>query len=377
MVEAFRTLGHEVEVDCLAGCDPTRPPATEPAAGSAPAGLSRRLLAAVSARAPQWLFGVFEVLYNLPLALRLLPKLLLRRPDLVYERYSLCTFVPALACRLLRIPHVLEVNDSVVIERSRPLALARTSRWFERRIVDWTCVIVTISEQFRRQMVEGLGLDAQRVLVCPNAVSRPRFVERQRLAPEARQALRERHGIATARVIGSAGQFVAWHGLPRFLAAAADCIRRRDLYVLFIGDGPTRQETLDVARQHGIADRVRFTGMVSLAAVPDHLELLDIAIIPFSNIHGSPMKLMEFMAMRLPVLAPALPPILEVLVDGETGFIFPRDDMAAMVATLERVLDDGAALARVGRNAQEHVVRHLTWDAHAERVLRHLGLCGR
>ncbi len=373
MIEAFRSLDHEVVVDCLAGSDPTIAGDAQPGIGAAAPRRSSRLMSAISTHAPQWLFGLMEVAYNLPLALRLLPRLLARKPDLVYERYALCTFVPALACRVLGIAHVLEVNDSVVITRSRPLKLARTAGFIERRVLQWTSLVVTISEQFKTQLANGSAMDASKILVCPNGVSRQRFIDRPGLSPQAKEALRARYAVAGRRVIGSAGQFVAWHGLPTFLCAAADFIRALDLVVLFIGDGPTRAETMAVARAQGLAENVHFTGMLPHAAVPDYLELLDVAIIPNSNIHGSPMKLMEFMAMRLPVVAPALPPILEVLRDGETGFVFPHGDMPAMVAALQRCLSDPQHMARVGIDAQAYVARHLTWDAHARVVLQRLG----
>ena len=103
MVEAFRGLGHTVLVDCLAACDPTIPPmvTTQASLSNAlPSGSAiTRALRSIARHAPQWLFGVLELLYNVPLALRLIPKLLRERPLLVYERYSLCTFAPALVCR--------------------------------------------------------------------------------------------------------------------------------------------------------------------------------------------------------------------------------------------------------------------------------------
>ena len=376
MVEAFRSLGHEVTVDCLPGSDPT----LRSAADVQPEGLvsaprwPRRLILALSRHSPQWLFGMLELLYNVPLALRFLPKLWRHKPELVYERYSLCTFVPSLACRLWGVPHVLEVNDSVVIERSRPLKLARTSRFIERRVLGWTRLSVTISQQFKTQLAQGLGVDTGKLLVCPNAVSRRRFIERPRLSPEALDALRAGLGVAGRPVIGSAGQFVAWHGLPEFLSAAADYLRQSNVFVLFIGDGPTREATMAVAREQGLESQIRFTGMLAHEAVPDHLQLLDVAIIPRSNIHGSPMKLIEFMAMRLPVVAPALPPILEVLRDGETGFLFPYDDMPAMVRALERCFADPERMHRVGNSARDYVVKHLTWDAHALQVLHRLSM---
>ena len=107
-----------------------------------------RVLQMISNHAPQWLFGCLELLYNAPLMLRLWSKLRREQPDLVYERYSLCTFAPAMLCRWLDIPHVLEVNDSVVIERSRPLKLRRISRFLEARILRVSSLIITISGQF-------------------------------------------------------------------------------------------------------------------------------------------------------------------------------------------------------------------------------------
>ena len=377
MVEAFRGLGHTVLVDCLAACDPTIPPIVTTQASvsnAAPSGSAiTRALRSIARHAPQWLFGVLELLYNLPLALRLIPLLRRERPLLVYERYSLCTFAPALACRWLGIAHVLEVNDSVVIERSRPLKLARTARFIEQRVVNWTGLVITVSQQFRSQLIQGLTLSADKVVVCPNAVSRPRFIDRQALNPQERQLRRLALGVSSRRVIGSAGQFVPWHGLPKFLAAAASTIKSMDLFVLFIGDGPTRDETLAVAAQHGIAERVRFTGMVHHTAVPGYLDLLDLAIIPFSNIHGSPMKLMEFMAMGLPVLAPALQPVLGVVQDGETGFVFPCDDMPAMVSAMASCFDQPELMARVGQQAKSYAASHLTWDVHARTILQHMG----
>ena len=376
MVEAFRELGHEVTVDCLAGCDPTRPAPVASGDGVVPpkVGAVHRLMTSVSKHAPQWLFGVLEILYNLPLAVRLIPQLVRDRPDLVYERYALCTFVPALACKWMGIPHVLEVNDSVVIERSRPLKLARVSRFIEQRVVNWTRVVITISQVFRKQMLEGLNVEADKILVYPNAVSRRRFIDRKPLTPEDRQQRKQALGLMSQRVIGSAGQFLAWHGLPRFLAAAAPTIERLDLSVLFIGDGPVREETLLAAKQHGIADRVRFTGMVHHTTVPDYLNLLDVAVIPFNNLHCSPMKLMEFMAMGLPVLAPALPSVLAVMESGKTGFVFPCEDMPAMLSDMTRCLEHPALMEEVGRSAQAFAANYLTWDVHARAILEHMNL---
>jgi glycosyltransferase involved in cell wall biosynthesis len=369
MVEAFRDLGHVVDLDGLPGCDPFLKAAAPPPAAAGPRperrGWRHRLYRALSEHAPQSVFGLLELLYNLPLLLRLGRKLFRHKPDLVYERYALRNFAPALLCRLLRIPHVLEVNDSVAIERSRPLSLPRTARFLERRMLGSARLIVTISGQFRAQLLEafpGLGTP---ILICPNAVSKNWLREQREPPPH----LRDAPELRGRTVLGSAGQFVPWHGLAPFLEAMGPLARERELAFLFIGDGPVRPEVEAMAGRQGIGDRVRFTGMLPYSEVPSCLRRLDIAVIPFSNYHGSPMKLMEFMALGLPVVAPDLPPIREVLKDGITGALFAVGDMDGMRRQLERLLDNRDEAAAMGARARRHVLEHLTWAGHARTVL--------
>jgi glycosyltransferase involved in cell wall biosynthesis len=373
MVEAFREIGHDVCMDSLAGCDPfdrNAAPASAASAPTTPSSWRRTAYRIISEHSPQFAFGAVELLYNVPLLWRLWRRIKRYEPDLVYERYAVGNFAPALLCRLAGIPLVLEVNDSVVIERSRPLSFARLNRWIERRILRSAALVITISQRFRSTLLQSFALPESSILVCPNAVSAQRF----RDAPlDRRDVLREQLGLHGRRVVlGSAGQFVAWHGLAKFVAAMADLAKRLDAAFLFIGDGPVRADVMAAARAAGVEDRVRFTGMVPHALIPSHLALLDIAVIPFSNVHGSPMKLMEFMAMGLPVIAPDLPPIREVLEDKRTGRMFRTDDMDDMRRVLTEMLENPEDSLALGRNARDHVLANLTWDAHARQCIDEL-----
>ena len=379
MVEAFRQLGHDVELDCLPGCDPFDMHGSSP--GEGPPGTSRtrrhiagdsrrkRLYRLIADRSPQAVFGVVELLYNVPLSVRLWGKLR-RRPDLVYERYALGNVAAASLCRGLRIPLVVEVNDSVVIDRSRPTSSPRLKRRLERRVLCRADLIVTITERFKARLLDAFPeIPSGKVLVLPNAVSASRFRGR---SAEAAEALRARLGLGRRPLLGNAGQFLPWHGLAPFVAAVAPIARCRDLGLLFIGDGPVRGEVMEVARTVGVEDRVTFTGMVPHARVPEYLSLLDIAVIPSAAAHASPMKLMEFMAMGLPVVAPGQPNIAEVLEDRRTGRTFRPEDMEDLRRCLTELLDDPRDARAMGQRALDHVRAHLTWDHHARKVLEAL-----
>jgi glycosyltransferase involved in cell wall biosynthesis len=310
-----------------------------------------------------------ELMYNAPILGRLGWRMK-RRPDLMYERYAVGNFAATLLCRSLGIPLVLEVNDSVAIERSRPTSYRGSKLLLERRVLSAADLIVTITDRFKSQLLEAIPhLPEGKILVLPNAVSERRFQPRP---AKATAALRAKLGLGRRVLVGNAGQFLPWHGLAPFVAATAALARERDLGFLFVGDGPARQEVQEVARVGGVADRVYFTGMVPHALVPDYLSLLDVAVIPSVAPHASPMKLMEFMAMELPVVAPDLPNIIGVLEDGQSGRTFRHGDMADLLDRLLGLLDNPDAARELGRRARAHVLTHLTWAGHVRVILETL-----
>jgi glycosyltransferase involved in cell wall biosynthesis len=266
----------------------------------------------------------------------------------------------------------VEVNDSVVIERSRGNSYSWIKRSLESRILSSADLIITVTDRFREQLLEAFPhLPESKILVLPNAVS-TRLFDAPPPDIGAFSELRGRLGLGPRTILGTAGQFLPWHGLTPMVLALADLALEEDLGFLFIGDGPVKPDVIEAGRSSGVGDRVTFTGMVPHDLVPVHLSLLDIAVVPSSNEHCSPMKLIEFMAMGLPVVAPDLPNIREVLEDGRTGLLFRAGDMDDMRRRLAEVLSDREAARAMGGRARDHVLAHLTWDGHARSVLEAL-----
>jgi glycosyltransferase involved in cell wall biosynthesis len=69
------------------------------------------------------------------------------------------------------------------------------------------------------------------------------------------------------------------------------------------------------------------------------------------------------------VVASRLGGLAEVVVDGETGFLVPPGDTAALGDRLARLVGDRRLAARLGANARDHVLQRFTWRACAERCL--------
>jgi glycosyltransferase involved in cell wall biosynthesis len=128
-------------------------------------------------------------------------------------------------------------------------------------------------------------------------------------------------------------------------------------------------------------------GFVAPARLSEAYAGLDVVVMPHprSGVRGatggsdisrwtSPMKMFEYMASGVAMVASDLPVLGEVLRDGVNALIAPAGDAAAWQRAVQRLLDDAALRVRIASSAQHQLRCDHTWDARAERVLRGLGL---
>ncbi|MGE7136584.1 glycosyltransferase family 4 protein [Luteibacter sp. NPDC031894] len=358
IVGALRELGHTVSVMSFPGADPERESADHQAVG-------RGRLAAVVTRLPGMVFEMFELLYNAVTLVRMGRAWRNAPPQLIYERYSLFLFATIWLARKRGVPLVLEINDSALVERVRPLAMRKLARRIEGWCFRNATGLVFISTYFRDIAAEAYGAVAPSV-VSPNAVDLPRF-DPSRFD---RDRLRAERGLTGRTVCGHIGVFAHWHGVDGFVEAIAHRLESvPDLALVFVGDGKTLPAVRELIAARGLSDRVLLPGRVPHDEVASWIACMDYAVLPNSNHYGSPMKLFEFMGMGVAVVAPDYAPVAEVIADGRTGWLFPRGDAAACV---ERVLElalKADERRRVGDAARDYIASERQWRNNAEQLL--------
>ena len=172
-----------------------------------------------------------------------------------------------------------------------------------------------------------------------------------------------------------AGAFRSWHGAIH-LARAVRILRQRgrtDISAVFIGDGP---ELAAVRREADGVGGVICTGAIPHAAMPAALAAADVGVAPFDvGAHGplslgfywSPLKIFEYMASGLPVVAPAVDRIPSLVGHEREGILYDASAAGALAAALERLSDPGLR-HRLGGAARERAVREFSWDAHCRKL---------
>ncbi|WP_285401685.1 glycosyltransferase family 4 protein [Luteibacter sp. ME-Dv--P-043b] len=358
IVQALRELGHDVAVMSFPGADPEREEHAATAAG-------RGRVASMVTRLPGIVFEVFELLYNVVTLFRMTRAWRVARPALVYERYSLFLFATVWLARRRGIPLVLEINDSALVDRVRPLVMTRLARRIEGWCLRHASGLVFISTYFLDTARRAYG-DIAPSVVSPNAVDLPRFdPSRFDVA-----ALRAERGLTGRVVCGHIGAFAHWHGVDGFVEAIAGRLADvPELALVFVGDGKTLPAVRELIAARGLSDRVLLPGRVPHDEVAGWIACMDYAVLPNSNAYGSPMKLFEFMGMGVAVVAPDYAPVAEVIADGRTGWLFPRGDAAACVERVLTLARLAAERQRVGSAARAYIASERQWRNNAEQLL--------
>ena len=123
----------------------------------------------------------------------------------------------------------------------------------------------------------------------------------------------------------------------------------------------------------GLADRVRFTGLVPPDQVLPRLQEADVLVQPLIDApytkYASAMKLFDYMAAGRPIVAFDLASTREVVADGRTARLVEPGSVEALAAGIRDVLADPAAADRMARAGFAEVANY-TWARRAERIER-------
>ena len=166
-------------------------------------------------------------------------------------------------------------------------------------------------------------VDERRLLVIPNGIPLSRFHPE----PAARERVRQELRIeADSWVIGTVGRIAVEKNQALLLRAVAPLLGRR-AHLVLAGDGPLLPALSELASALGIAEFVHFLG--ARRDVPDLLNALDTFVL-CSDLEGLPLVIPEAMATGLPVVATRVGGIPTVIDEGQTGFLVPTGDEAAL-----------------------------------------------
>jgi glycosyltransferase involved in cell wall biosynthesis len=229
------------------------------------------------------------------------------------------------------------------------------SRWLTRKTLIGASRVITKSEQLRRQAVV-MGVNPDRLHVVINGCERDIFFVHDRNAVR-----RELNIPAAAELVVFVGRMNRAKGIGELLESVGTLsVRRPNLRLVYVGDGPDLVPMKEKTRAANLTDRAFFAGACSSPQVAQWLAASNLLALP-SYGEGCPNVVIEALSCGRPVVATSVGGVPE-LVDSRCGALIPAHNVNALTealdATLAAVWDENAIANRFRRE----------WDQVAQEV---------
>jgi glycosyltransferase involved in cell wall biosynthesis len=231
-------------------------------------------------------------------------------------------------------------------------------REFVARSVD---LILCVSDEDRRRMIEVEGIRPQKVRTIPNGIP-----------PVPRgdgASIRQELGIpAGAPTVGTICGLRAQKAVEVLIEAVARLAPGHPgLRVLIVGDGPERDRLERLVSERGLGSIVLFLGQRSHDDVPHILDALDVAV-SSSDFEGAPLSVLEWMAAGKAIVATAVGGVPSLIEHGTHGLLVPPRDADRIAAAIGELLDRPTLRTALGVAAAERQRAEFALDAMLERL---------
>ncbi len=291
--------------------------------------------------------------------------------DLFYERMGWMGYGAGLAAQRMHIPLVLEVNNGDFITELERLGVAPQGfqRWLAIRLMQAAVGrgshIVATGDGHRQRFIEWWQVDPSRVTTVENGSELVGLLSREQLA-----SFCEQPNDQVAVTLVFVGAFEPWHGILILLAALARAVDvNPNLHLILIGSGTLENEVKEQIEELGVTQHITLTGQLGIRQVADRLSMADIGVAPYCGwMEFSGLKLFDYKAAGLAIIATGKDGQPATLTDGETALIVPPCDEDALADAILKLAADRALRRRLGQKARLEAEQYHTWQ-HTTRQL--------
>lgn len=318
-----------------------------------------------------------KIAFDMLLGLKTVSLMSRQRFDVIHAHLHEGALIGLMLQRLTGTPLVFDFQGSLTAEMldhgflkeksfSRPV-LQKLETFIDRSAP----MVFTSSLHARRLLLEKFGCNPQRVQALPDSVNTDAFRPAAHYDPQQLTALRRQLGIpAERRLIVYLGLLAEYQGVGLLLEAMQQLVRsRQDVHLLLMGFPNVlhyQQRAVDL----GIAGHVTLTGRVAYSEAPAYLALGDVAAAPKMSLTEGAGKLLNYMAVGLPVVAFDTPVAREYLaLDG----IYARvGDPGSLAECLDSALPGAGQAERLMQHRQrlrQRAVQSFAWESAGRQIV--------
>lgn len=265
------------------------------------------------------------------------------RPDIIYfaNHHELILLYPVLVLNRRKVVcHMHDPGPSIRFQKI-------TFKWYGRTVDHF----IAISENVRQRTIE-LGCNPGKITTIHNGINIPVLKHHERL----NDFVKEAGWSPDVFIIGITGQMTATKGHLDLLEAFRIVFSRNPLTRLVIGGKPQEPMYSELKKkivEWNMENFVFFPGW--LPDVSLFFQNIDVFVLASTHDEGYGLVVAEAMAHELPVVITESGGAVEIVAEGESGYVVPKKDSGAMAVRLYELSLDSQKCIRMGENAKKRV----------------------
>ena len=297
------------------------------------------------------------------------------RDTVIFLRYAAAMVAPLLVARRRNIPLVIRTGPTM----SNLDYYGKKTNWLSYRLIKHftskhfkkAARIITVSSQIRDAVRKDFGLEENKFVISHNGCNEKTFdvMDTPRL-PDDLQHLAGRRLVC---FVGRQDKHLGVEDVIEAIAILSRLPEYDDLSAIIIGDGPIHAALKQQAEASGLAERVLFTGPQDQNYISKVLNSSLAAFLPWRKIicmekgGGCPMKLFEYIATGVPVIATRYKDTL-FLEDNDLGMLVEPDSPPEMAEAIRQMVDNPRTDRDERLRRRQYALDHGTWNAAYKRL---------
>jgi len=293
--------------------------------------------------------------------------------DVIHERFGLYAYGGIMASKLLRIPHIIEINGPGIEEKKLFTKDIDPIQKFTAKRIRKLCLkttnhIVAVSNNLKTFLINNhIIKNSDKITVLPNAADVEAFDKQFNV-----QSIKASLGLENKFIIAYTGTLQVWYAIDDLISAFPSVIKEiPNAYLLIIGEGQAREKLETLVNQREIADRVKFMGYVNHSKIPEIISIADVVVAPFKELgmtfFGSAIKVFEYLSAGKPIVATKIGQIAEVLKDQHTALLVTPGNIDELANAIIRLARDEQLRSYLAKNARIEAQKY-SWDKYADQL---------
>lgn len=257
------------------------------------------------------------------------------------------------------IPLFLPKDSHIVLE----IHDLPSSKKVIKKVIKKVKIFVVLNIHIKNELI-NLGVKDNSIIVLPSGIDMSSF-DLSLTKEEAREKLSL---PMDKKVVTYTGHFYKWKGVDTLGEVAR---KIPDVFFIFIGG--VEPDLTRFKNKYADLDNVQILPFTKRNIIPIYLKASDVLVLPNSGLekistnYTSPLKMFEYMASKVPIVASDLPSIREILNINNCVFFTP-DNTESLMENIKLIIDNQDLSIRISSKAFSDVSGY-TWDIRAKKIL--------